>query len=723
MTEARKDPLIKLDKKFTLKDDFPVPTYEEWLSIVEPFLKGAPFEKKLCTPTYEGITLKPLYIRKDRDSIPSDMYPGGDNGLRGNTAAAYAGKPWIVNQELPFALAEDFNKALLNDLQKGQTGVTLKLDTATRLGQDADYAKTEDVGDEGLSISGLRSLERALNGIELPAVDLSLEGGFSALPFLALFKAYLDKKGVDPTTLKGSVNQDPFAFLAGKGFLPVNTDTVFDEIAETITWLDGTIPGLKGLGISTLPYHDAGANVVQELAWMLSTLVEWINRLEERDITPERIVRHLRITLGVGPFFFMEIAKFRAARLLVRRVLEVYGLKDAARQITWHARPSRTNQTRYDPYVNMLRTTTEAFSAILGGVDSLHTNAFHETAVDEPTAFARRVARNIQIILREECHLDRLIDPAGGSYFVEALTRQVAEEAWSSFQKTEEQGGLMKALESGWIHDEISAVRKAREKDYRKRKQVLVGINMYADIKQKKLDAVPVDQKAVQKTRAEYLKAFRVSLGQKENQAVMMHLEKLARNKQTLETAVQAVSAGATLGEISRSLRISAGKGLSISPLLPYRAAEIFEHFRDMGWQAEKTDRGRPKIILVNMGPPKQHKIRSEFSREFLGPGGFEILDTPSQSTPEEAARTAHESGAFAAVLCSTDESYPEIVPVFIKKLEDLDSPMKVIVAGRPRESMEMLEKAGVYCFLYLGADAVDMYGDLWKTAGGEDHA
>jgi methylmalonyl-CoA mutase len=723
MTETRKDPLIKLDKQCTLKDDFPVPTYEEWLSIVEPFLKGAPFEKKLCTPTYEGITLKPLYIRADRDDIPSDMYPGGDDGLRGNTAAAYAGKPWIVNQELPFALAEDFNKALLNDLQKGQTGVTLKLDTATRLGQDADYAKTEDVGDEGLSISGLRSLERALNGVELPAVEISLDGGFSALPFLALFKAYLDKKGVDPTALKGSVNQDPFAFLAGKGFLPVNTDTVFDEIAETITWLDGTMPGLKGLGISTLPYHDAGANVVQELAWMLSTLVEWINRLEERDITPERIVRHLRITLGVGPFFFMEIARFRAARLLVRRVLEAYGLKEAARQITWHARPSRTNQTLYDPYVNILRTTTEAFSAILGGVDSLHTNTFHEMAVGEPSAFARRVARNIQIILREECHLDRLIDPAGGSYFVEALTRQVAEEAWSSFQKTEEQGGLMKALESGWIHNEISAVRKAREKDYRKRKQVLVGINMYADIKQKKLEAVPVDQKAIQKTRAEYLKAFRVSPGQKENQAVMMYLENLSRNKQTIETAVQAVSAGATLGEVSRSLRLSAGKGLSISPLLPYRAAEIFEHFRDMGWQAERTERGRPKIILVNMGPPKQHKIRSEFSRGFLEPGGFEILDTPAQSSPEEAARTAHESGAFAAVICSTDESYPEIVPVFIKKLEDLNSPMKVIVAGRPRESMEMLEKAGVFRFLYLGADAVDMYEDLWKTAGGEDHA
>lgn len=723
MTETRKDPLVKLDKRFTLKDDFPIPTYEEWLAIVEPFLKGVPFEKKLCTPTYEGITLEPLYIRADRDAILSDMYPGVDHGLRGNTPAAYVGKPWIVNQELPFVLAEEFNKALLNDLKKGQTGVTLKLDTASLLGQDADYAKTEHVGDGGLSISGLRSLERALNGVELPAVDLILDGGFSALPFLAVFKAYLDKKGVDPESLSGAVDQDPFAFLAKKGFLPVDLKTVFDEIAETVTWLDGTMPGMKGLGISTLPYHEAGAGAVQELAWMLSSLVEWMNRLGERNINPECIVRHLRVTLGVGPFFFMEIAKFRAARLLVRRVLKEYGLNETAHQITWHARPSKTNQTLYDPYVNILRTTTEAFSAILGGVDSLHTNAFDEMAVNEPLAFARRVARNIQIILREECHLDRLIDPAGGSYFVETLTWQVAKEAWTCFQKTEEQGGLLKALDSGWIHDEILSVRQAREKDYRKRKKVLVGINMYADIKQKKLDSVPVDQKALQKKRAEYLKAFRVSLDQKENQAVMKHLENLSLGKQKMETAVQAVSAGATLGEISRSLRLSAGQGLTISPLLPYRAAEIFERFRDMGWQAEKTQKGRPKIILVNMGPPKQHKIRSDFSRGFLEPGGFEVLDTPAQPSPAEAALAANESKAFAAVLCSTDETYPDIVPAFINKLRDLQSAMKVIVAGRPRESMEMLKKAGVYRFLYLGADAVEFYEDLWKLAGGEHHA
>lgn len=723
MTEKKKEPLIKLDKNFTLKDDFPVPSYKEWLDIVEPFLKGALFEKKLCTPTYEGITLKPLYIREDREQYVQDMYPGADNLIRGHTPEWYVDESWDVTRELPYALAEDFNKALLNDLQKGQTGIFLKPDTATLMGQDADVARPEHVGDRGISISGLPSLERALDTVELPAAKLVIDGGFSALPFLAVFNAYLEKHDIDPQSLRGAVIQDPFAFLAQKGSLPVDTDTVFHEIAEAVKWLDENTPGLKGLGISTLPCHDGGGSAVQELAWMLSCLVEWMDRLGKKGINPDTIARHIHVTMGVGPFFFMEIAKFRAARVLIRRVLREYRVEENARLITWHARPSRTNQTLYDPYVNILRTTTEAFSAILGGVDSLHTNTFDEMAVDEPSVYARRVARNIQIILREECHLDRIIDPAGGSYFVETLTRKLAEEAWASFQKTEEQGGMLKALSSGWIHEEIASVRKAREKDLRKRKQVVVGLNMYSDIKQKKLGLKPIDHQAVQKKRAECLNAYRASSGQKENQARLSHLKALSQSEKRLMTATRAVSAGATLGEISRNLRLSAGEGIRISPIDLFRAPVMFERFRDKGWEAEKREPGRPKIILVNMGPPKQHKIRADFSRGFLEPGGFEVLDTPSQSSPEEAAFIAAESGAFAAVICSTDETYPEIVSAFIKKIRELKSLLRVIVAGRPKESVELLENAGVDRFLYLGADAVEFYEELWRQAGGETHA
>lgn len=713
-----------LSKTFSLKDDFPVPSYEAWREVVEPFLKGVSFEKKLCTRTYEGITLQPIYTRKDRETAVPDNYPGGDKRIRGKSPEGYVKNPWDVARELPYALAETFNKALLNDLQKGQNTIVLRLDTATLLGQDADYARAEDVGDRGLSISGLRSLERALDKVDLSAVTLTVDGGFSALPFLSVLNAYMKKHDIQPSTLRGAIPQDPLAFLASKGYLPFSFSHIYREIREVLGWLRDYAPQMQGVGISTLPYHDGGANAVQELAWTLSTLVDWMDQAKILEMTPEKIARQLHITFGTGPFFFMEIAKFRAARVLIRNVLKAYGAESCAGDVTFFARPSRTNQTLYDPYTNILRTTTEAFSAVLGGVDSLHTNCFDEMAVDEPTAFSRRVARNIQIILRDECHLDRLIDPVGGSYFVETLTRQLAKDAWLLFQKTEAAGGIKKALNDGWIQQEIQTVRETREKDLRKRKQVLVGLNMYADIKQKKLKASPVDHEALQKKRAEYLKSFRVSKGQKEDQEIMKSLESLSVEKeQCVETTGKAILAGATLGEISRSLRISAEDGAKVTPVPLFRASEIFEKFRDRGWEAEKSKSGRPKILLVNMGPPRQHKVRSDFSRGFLEPGGFKVLETPNQSTPEEAARTASESGAFAAVICSTDETYPEIVPAFIKKIRELKSPLKVIVAGRPKENLELLEKAGVDRFLYLGADAVEFYETLWKQAGGEAHA
>ncbi|MDD3807194.1 MAG: methylmalonyl-CoA mutase family protein [Candidatus Marinimicrobia bacterium] len=724
MTASKKDPLINLDKEFSLKKDFPVPSYEEWLEEITPFLKGSSFEKKLCTPTYEGFSLNPLYIRSHRKEILTDMYPGMEHELRGKTPEGYIENPWVVSQELSFALPEVFNKALLHDLQRGQTGVQLKLDIATRLGLDADEAKTEDVGAEGLSISDLQGLETALKGVDLSAITLQIDGGFSALPFLTLFNAYLEKQGIDGSSIRGVITQDPFDFLARYGFLPMDFSTLFQEIAEGITWLTNNTPHLKGLGISTLAYHNGGASAVQELAWMLSTLLEWITQLEEKKISPEITIQNLQVTLGVGPFFFMEIAKFRAARLLVKKVLKEYNLERRAATITWHARPSLWNQTLYDPYVNMLRTTTEALSAILGGVDSLHTNRFDEIAVEEPTLFSRRIARNIQLILCEESHLDRIIDPAGGSYFIESLTWQLAKESWKYFQETERQGGLLKALSSGWIFQEVMAVREAREKDIRKRKKGIVGINVYADIKQKKLQYHPVNHEEIQQKRSAALKAYRHAQKEKNNLHVT-HLLNMLREKDALHisTGTQAMLTGATLGDIAKNLRYTAENPIRISPIPLFRASSMFEHFRDRGWEAEESPEGRPKILLVTMGSPSQHKIRADFCRGFLEPGGFDILTTPNQSSPEEAAITASKSGCFVAVLCSTDETYPEIVPPFIEKLQALKSPLKVIVAGKPKESLDLLERAGVYRFLYLGADAVDVYEDLWKIAKGDKNA
>lgn len=710
---------IKLNKKFTLKDDFPVPAIEDWRTIVEPFLKGVPFEKKLCTRTYEEITLEPLYFRSHRDSLPLDLYPGSDNRVRGNSPEGYIGKEWDIAREIPAPLAEDFNTALLNDLNRGQNAVNLVPDTATLLAQDAHIADTGSVGDRGTSLSALPCIEKALKGIDLTAVGFYVDAGFSALPLLTLLNAYFIQQKIDPSKLCGAIDQDPLAYLARTGNLPFSLRDITGEIKEVLTWLNKHAPGLKGLGVSMVPCHEGGANAVQELAWTLSTIVEYMNRLIDAGMNPEDVAGHLHITFGIGPFFFMEIAKIRAARLMIGNVLKEYGLKGNGLNVTIHGRTAGHNQTLYDPYVNILRTTTEAFSAILGGVDSLHTNTFDERAVDYPSSFSRRVARNIQIILKDECHLDRLIDPAGGSYFVETLTHQLAGEGWTLFRETESRGGMSHALMSGWIQDRIKSTRLAREKDFRKRKRVIIGLNMYADLKQIKVKESRTDQGNIKKIRTDQLNRFRQSVQQDENKRTLRLLD-LRNSDKRIEAGTNAVLAGATLGDISQNVRSSAGEGVSVDPVPPFRASEIFERFRDRGFMAERETGERPKVILVHMGPPGQHKIRSDFSRGFLEPGGFDVISTQPMNSPEEAAEEVMKSKAFAAVLCSTDETYAEIVPAFIKALQ---TNQMVIVAGRPAESMDLLKDAGVDAFLYLGADTADFYEALWKRAGGSSHA
>ncbi len=708
---------IKLDEKPNLKKDFPVPTFEEWKQQVEKDLKGESFDKKLLTKTYEEITLQPLYTSDHIKDLPQiNNLPGFQNFLRGNSASGFNGRDWEIAQEYNQAMPEDLNKAIRYDLQRGLNSINIVLDNPTMLGLDADQSKAGEVGKDGLSISGVRKMQILFKDIDLAAQPININGGFSALPVTLLFKAYVDETRASLMNIKGSITSDPYDYLLTKGELPVSLNQIFDELKLATELMIKSNSAIKTIGVSGYALNNSGANSVQELAFTLATAVEYLNEIISRGLKADDAAKKIKFTFGVGSFYFMEVANLRAARMLWSKVLEAYGVPEENQKMFIHCKTTEFNQTYFDPYVNMLRTTTEAFSAIVGGADSIHSNPFDES-FNPSYNFSRRIARNTQIILKEESHLDQVIDPAGGSYFVEKLTDDIAHAAWKLFQQVEEKGGMLKAIQSGFVQEEINKVAEAKKKDFAKRKTVLVGTNMYANPKEEMMEIEKQDLEAVYKKRVEYIQKYRITGSDKKHSIIMDRLQKITDNKSfdLIENAVEAFLEGASLGEVSRSIRSSAEKGISVEPLKQFRLAEMFEELRLASENYKKKTGSRPKIFLATMGPLKQFKARADFSRSFFEVGGFEIVYPNGFNSNDEAVTAAIESKAQAVVICSTDDTYPELVPQIVKGIKEKSKDISVILAGYPKDQIEEHKKSGVDDFIYLGADAHSIISKLLK--------
>jgi methylmalonyl-CoA mutase len=702
---------VKLEKELNIQNNFSPVSYEEWRQAVEKDLKGVPFEKKLVTKTYEEINLKPIYTKNDIKDLPQiTSYPGYKNYLRGNTCSGYVNKGWKICQEIPYADAEEFNQALKYDLSRGQNCIYLLLDKATKLGLDADYAKVGEVGDGGLSISGFNSFSRTLKGIDLTKYPIYIECGFSSLQIITILNAYLKKEKINFKKIKGSVQADPLAYLITEGRLPVSVDFAFDKLAVVTKWAKKNLSYINTIGVSGLPYHNAGASAVQELAFVIASAVEYINQLLDRGLTINAIAQRICFTFGIGSFYFMEIAKLRAARILWSKIVESYGGNEESQVMSIHARTSLYNQTVFDPYVNLLRTTTEAFSAIVGGIDALTTNPFDE-AIELPDEFSRRVARNTQIILNEESHLSSLIDPAGGSYYIEKLTDEVAKAAWSLFQQMQSKGGMLNALKEGFPQDEIAKVADKKKKDAAKRKSKIVGTNAYANIKEEKLQPALVDYKSIFKKRAEYLQKFRTSGSNESNEIVLEKLGELVDSvdSEIIEIGTDAILNGATLGEIAKATRAKTEESISVKLLNTIRISEMFEELRDASLSYEKKTGSKPKIFLVTMGSLSQYKARADFSKGFFEVGGFEVIYPKGFENTDAAVKAAIESKAKVVVICSTDDTYPALVPPIVKGIKGKDKNIKIVLAGYPKNQIEQHKQNGVDEFIFLGANSYEI--------------
>ncbi|MBU1097770.1 MAG: acyl-CoA mutase large subunit family protein [Bacteroidetes bacterium] len=706
---------VKLTKEFKLKGDFTPPSFDEWKDKVIADLKGASYAKKLITNTYEGISLQPIYTRADIENLPLvDGKPGFTEYVRGTKASGYLGNGWEVCQEIPYSDADEFNSALISDINRGQNSINVILDSATQLLIDADYAEMSKVGDKGLSISGLSSFSRAFDNVDIEKYPLHIQTGFVALPMLMILSAYVNKTGKQLNNIKGSVEADPIGYIATEGKLPLNFNSILDKMKIAIEWTHKYAPGIRTIGISGLPYNNGGASAVQELAFVMSTAVEYINSLLDKGVNVNDIANNMRFTFAIGPNYFMEIAKLRAARVIWSNILDSYGADTESKKIVIHGRTSKFNQTMYDPNVNMLRTTTEAFSAIVGGIDSLHTNTYDES-YSVPGEFSRRIARNTQIILKEEAHLNNVIDPAGGSYYVEWLTNEIANNVWQQFKLIEEKGGMLSALKTGYIQDEINKIADVKTMDIRKRKNVLVGTNSYANTKENKPDFKLPDYKNLFTKRAEFLQKFRVSGNSDKHAAILDKLNSMVdlNTLEIIDIGTEAVLAGATLGEISHFARINTEEAESVKPLNIYRAAEVFEKIRNSLFDIEEKNGSKPKVFLATMGSLKQFKVRADFSRSFFELAGFDIIYPNGFSTTEAAVDSAIESRADAVIICSTDDEYPEIVPELTKGVKDRNGNTNVILAGFPKEQIEAYKQSGVDDFIYLGCDAYGILSNL----------
>jgi methylmalonyl-CoA mutase len=711
---------VKLGDKPDLKKDFNYSSFEDWKKQVEKDLKGESFDKQLITKTYEEINLQPLYTSNDIKDLPQiNNLPGFENFLRGNNSSGYSNKGWEIAQEYTQALPEDLNEALTSDLQRGLNSINIQLDNPTKMGIDADQSKAGEVGKDGLSISGVKKMHVLFNNIDLRNQPINISCGFSALPITLLFQSYTNEIRISLMNIKGSITSDPYDYLICQGNLPTSLTQIFDEIKLTTELMIKSNSPIKTIGVSGFSYNNAGSNAVQEVAFSLATGADYLDKMIERRLKIDDLAKRIKFTFGISSFYFMEIAKFRAARMLWNKILEAYGANEENRKMFIHAKTTDFNQTYFDPYVNMLRTTTEAFSAIVGGVDSLQTNPF-DNSFNPSDDLSKRIARNTQIILKEESHLDQVVDPAGGSFFVEKLTDEIATAAWKLFQKIDEDGGMLNAIKFGFVQNEINTVAELKKKDFAKRKTVLVGTNKYANPKEKMMDVKPIDYESIYIKRVDYTKKYKMMGEGEERTEILKNLKNNSdpMSFDLIENTIDAYLDGATLGEVTKIIRESAGKGISIEPIIQFRLAETFEELRIASENYKLKTGSKPKVFLANMGSVKQFKARADFARAFFEVGGFDIVYPKGFTNPADAIMMAVDSKAPVVVICSIDETYPELVPSIVKGIKEKSKDVTVILAGYPKDQIEEHKKSGVDDFIYLGVDTQLVLSKLLKRIG-----
>lgn len=694
--------------EFALKDDFPATSYEEWRELAEADLHGATIEQKLVTHTYEGIDIQPLYTRRD---FPGENDPTGFPGLkpfvRGSRPLGAAVTGWNLCQEHAHPDLAVTNRAILEDLQGGVTSLLLRLDAAARRGCDPDSSAAAGlVGTDGLTVYHVSDLERILTDVPLQMVGVVLDAGAAFLPAAAMLVAVWQRRGVTPDQARGAFNADPLGVLARDGHLPCSTSEAVRLMADLGRWTAKHYPQVTAVGVDTAPYHHAGATAAQDIAYALATAVQYLRGMTEAGLDIDTAARQIQFNISLGTHHFLSISKLRAARQVWSRVVAACGGSNAAGGMRIHSRTSKRVLTQRDPYVNLLRNTVAMFAAGLGGAETVTSVPF-DAMTGLPDPFSRRVARNTALILQEEAHLHRVIDPAGGSWFLESLTDQVANKAWSLFQEVERQGGMTKALESGWVAQQIDSAFAPRAKDIARRKEGITGVSEFPNVREERIVHAPPDPAALCREAVSRISAARSHDAKRAS---------LLPTSDRMAAAVAVAAQGASIGQLARGLGFHR-EPKEIAPLELRSFAEPFEELRDASdaWQA--THSHRPRVFLANMGPVSHHTARATYSKNFFEAGGFEVIGNDGFQEADAAAQAFSQSGATIAVVCSSDKLYPDLVPSVVPKLKAAGA-RSVVLAGHPGANESAWRSVGVDRFIFIKCDVLATLREILREEG-----
>lgn len=601
--------------------DFPSVSTEDWEKKILQDLKGVDYEKRLVWTSHEGIRIKPYY-RAEHLKEFRHFYslPGEFPYTRGYNKSS---NKWDIREDFVVKSPEEDNQKALKALSKG----------ASAIGFITKKNTVKSTGD----------LQKLLDGIDLEKIPLNFISGTGTIEILSFFEEIIKANKVDATRINGSVNWDPLGNLTKYGDYIINKEKDIDYAVELLKKCGFDYPQFRFISVNGIHFVNSGASAVMELAFSLAKANEYLTLLTKKGLSVDQVAQKIQFNFGSGSNYFMEISKLRAARMLWAKIVEAWQPDDENSLKTFiHTETPDFNKTVYDPYVNMLRTTTEAMASVIGGTNSLCVNPF-DNHIRESSDFSERIARNIQIILKNESYFDKVADPSAGSYYIESLTDSIATETWKLFQNIEEAGGYVKALEKGIVQDKIAELRKKRVMNMAQRKEILVGTNQYVDTNESSVQNIPFKN----------------------------DLEKNVSDQPV------------------------------VKPLKKIRVAEEFEKLR---LDTENFDGKTPEVFLFTYGDKKLRKARATFSSNLFTIAGFKIIDNLGFETIEEGLISVEKKDPEIVVLCSSDEEYPEIANDVYRGLNPGTIP---VIAGFPKKSVEMLKKSGYKHFIHVKTDVL----------------
>ncbi len=681
---------------------------EDWKKLAEKELRGRALGE-LTWATPEGIDVKPLYTSADLEELGyQETLPGFPPYTRGTKATMYAGRPWTIRQYAGFSTAEESNAFYRKNLEAGQMGLSVAFDLATHRGYDSDHPRViGDVGKAGVAIDSVEDMKILFDGIPLDKMSVSMTMNGAVIPTLANYIVAAEEQGVSHEQLSGTIQNDIL-----KEFMVRNTYIYPPEpsmriVSDIIEYTAKEMPRYNSISISGYHMQEAGATQVQELAFTIADGIEYVRSAMAKGLEVDQFAPRLSFFFAIGMNFFMEIAKLRAARTLWAEVMEGFGAKDPrSLMLRTHCQTSGVSLTEQDAYNNVVRTAFEAMAAVLGGTQSLHTNSFDE-AVALPTEFSARISRNTQLILNHETGVTNVVDPLGGSYYVEALTQSLVTEAKKLIDEVEEMGGMTKAVESGFPKLRIEEAAARRQARIDRGEEVIVGVNKFQPTQDDDFEVRDIDNTAVRDSQIARLNRVKAERDPQKVEAALKALTEAAAgtsnwDNNLLARAVDAARARATVGEISDAMESVFGRHRAEIRSISGVYGSVYEgdkDFADIRAEVEKfaAEEGRrPRLMVAKLGQDGHDRGAKVIATAFADMG-FDVDVGPLFQTPEEAAKDAIDADVHVIGVSSQAAGHKTLVPELKKALEAAGAGDVLIICGGviPQKDYDFLKKAG----------------------------